>query len=299
MSNKTIIGIIMTAILTLGFLLTSCRHDPKDGIYQPKKHISNIIIGSNFSDTSAMQEWHWSDNLLRTIDFFSKPDHVLSLASTEHFFYENDRLTHIEMDKIKSEFTYDGDKLSQVVMTVLGEESMRFKLAYEKSKLSTITVSGLFDKKRQDLLAPLCRFMSQPIWLSLQHCSNMLARNTKDNDQIVIHLEWDGKNVSKAWTTGDDETLSFSFTYDKKINPFDGFFHCSFIINPYSIERPHLRNRNNVLTMTATYAENSSLAAESETYRFEYTYDGDYPTSVTYPKSLTKSSSVVERYQYE
>ena len=39
MSNKTIIGIIMTAILTLGFLLTSCRPDPKDGIYYPKKHI--------------------------------------------------------------------------------------------------------------------------------------------------------------------------------------------------------------------------------------------------------------------
>ncbi len=300
MSNKTIIGIFITAILTLGFLLTSCRPDPKDGIYQPKKHISNILIGSNFSDTSAMQEWHWSDNLLRTIDYFRHQyyNDPLVLWKTEHFFYENNRLTHIEMENIKSQFTYDGDKLSQVVVTD-GEDMIRFKLAYEKSKLTTITVSGLFDKKRQDLLAPLCRFMSQPIRLSLQHCSNMLARNTKDNEPIVIHLEWDGKNVSKAWATKDDETISFSFTYDKKINPFDGFFHYSFIINPYSIERPHLRSRDNVLTMTITYEENVSLAAESETYKFEYTYDRDYPTSVTYSEDLSKSSFVVERYQYE
>ncbi len=148
MNKKTNLGIIMAAIFTIGFTVTACRPDPKDGIYQPKKHISNIIMGLNFSDTAAMQIWYWRDNLLRSIDHHLSYGIVPSIPSntlsTERFFYENNRLTHIVLENTRSNFIYDGDNLSQVVITTDGKELMRFTLAYKKAKLSSQPLKTTF-----------------------------------------------------------------------------------------------------------------------------------------------------------
>lgn len=140
--------------------------------------------------------------------------------------------------------------------------------------------------------------MSQPMQLSMQYCCNKMAGQSKNVSQ-VINLEWDGKNVSKVFATSANHNISISFTYDNKINPFDGFFHVLYIINPYSVEHPNLSSRNNVLTMTTTQQEIGSMTSESEVHKFEYTYNGDYPTSVTYPVTFPDSYTIVERYQYE
>ena len=306
MNNKTIIGIIMTAILTLGFLLTSCRPDPKDGIYHPKKHITSIVTGSSNDDTISMEIWNWKGKSLQSIDhyrhhYYSHQDPI-HLTGTEQYYYNDDnRLSKIVFNDIVTDFAYDGSNLSTVTIKDEGYTSL-YKLGYEKSKLSTITLIDLKRcMKNDDLHASIRSLMTLPMELSLEHFLERAERHQKrgDHDTVVIHVEWKGDNVSKFWSVFEDERETVTFTYDNKTNPFCGFFHYCYIVDEFAPETFRLGCKNNVLSITGTTEEDGSLVTESEVVNFEYTYKRDYPTSVSYPNNSPHSGIAIRRYEYE
>ena len=87
--------------LVLVFMLsfTSCQ---KDGVYTPKKKISEIYYKYSSGNKTLEERWHWNGNLLEKVQYFWGGEN-----GTVFYKYEKKRLIEITDGTESYKFIYD------------------------------------------------------------------------------------------------------------------------------------------------------------------------------------------------
>lgn len=296
---KNLIKLLPIAIALL-FLATSCE---KEGVYNPKQKIAHLYATQTTTqngvtttiDKYLWQNWNWDKNLLTSIDYYM-PDG--SLWYTESYQYDNQkRLIEISSTQdSKYAITYDGKHLSHIDCFYESELGQQIDFFYDGSLLTEIKSTIFEDKgKSARLLPAVLQFIPN---LPEQAANHILAKinSTKSGNMISTYkIEWAGKNISKITEDMSSDYFSFTviseYTYDNKRNPFKNLFSTTF---------NELYNANNVVKDSSIQTYSLSDDVFHSYTEYQYTYEGDYPTSKTYLNNgNTYTIARTEYYEYK
>jgi hypothetical protein len=278
---------ILPLSLSLILGITSCK---KDGVYHPKKKISKIFSQSGGSKTLS-STWTWDKNKLSKIDYGN--------GFYRKFEYENKRMSKIlDSDGDYQKFIYDGSKISKVESYVNNTLSSSYKFEHKGNKISKVTVEEYYNYEPYDSKSIAGKMNILQFILPIEPedivALNAQEKNRKatETDTYTYTIKWKGDNIEEMVyeSITDDKvyTVTHKFTYDKKNNPFCGFF-------TYGEVDPVGNSKNNVTKTSSTTSTNDFWD-----YEFSYTYDKNYPKERT---SVYRSGSYtytyVTFYEYE
>lgn len=286
-------------------LLVSCH---KDGVYNPKKKISRIFEtetthyyyndweDSDYNSGRQLREvWTWGKKTLDRIDYY----YDNKLSYTQYFSYDKNRLVRMSSDDMYYTYKYDGKFLQQVDVysdNVLVES---FKITHQKGKWSKIEFT-LYDdvymkSGKGDRIMPLRFVLSDEICKSIKESEkkHYAKHGGKGTWSTTYTLTWEKKNVSRmVENDSDGDTYTYTYKYDKKKNPYYG----GFIEMEEFVDM--LLSENNVIQ------EDEQSEDGYYSYSYDYTYDGNWPSSRrssysrTYEWGSYSSSTLVE-YEYQ
>lgn len=278
--------LVVLSMMATMILFASCD---KDGVYNPIKKISKITytrtsIGAHGTESNTTeQNWTWNKNQLQKIVYYNREDQY---TWTEEFSYnKNGRLIRVE-DKEIEEYTtyeYEGDQLNKVVYYYNNFRECEYHFKYEGEKLSEIECwefSDYYSIKKENRSNPLAFVCSPEIANLTQKVVDDVAVATEGQPHrkmdvyiTTISLKWDGNNISRMIYTYpfSNERYEYLLTYDKKVNPFAGFFALDFDC-AYDYDYVY-KNANNIVSMTSV--------GDTWKCEYNYTYTGQYPESYT------------------
>ena len=290
---KRLISLTAT-LMVLTIFITSCQ---EDGVYNPKKKIEKIYL--SYGDDKILTEtWTWDKNLLTKVAYGA--------------------------GRIYDVYEYDGKQLSKVTAYVGDKEGYSYVFTYEKSKLlkieeilngkvyETITVEhdgkkivkmtlkfveddykNIKSVRNNKTFTTIMRnFLPQPIIDKIIESS---MRKANDYESIVEFV-YDGDNVSKITMKEDDDySISMTYTYDDKLNPFYNNLYIS-----GESDAVGAFSKNNPLTSMVTEIYRGEKFESNITY--SYVYDGKFPTEVTciykYDEDDDYEYKVIYSYEY-
>lgn len=281
--------IIIATLAAATMLIAGCK---KDGIYRPSDKLARIseyyekahqrydpetkLWRTIHKDSTARldkEKWAWDGKQLHHIDIYSQGTKTGTVA----FVYDGNRLARANFSAtgLYAEYTYDGRKLSSVVVkNKKGETEMSETFEYDGKKISTIHVTlpntQLVVYGAQALM---------PVLGDAQVTSDIAAASHKAAAskalELVLDIAWKGDNIRSVTdrTTGGTTTYS----YDDKTNPLRGLLTTLEGVGGQSNEYA-FANRNNIIA--ANYGD--------QKMSYTFTYSTDLPTS--------RSRSVVNHY---
>lgn len=285
-------------------LLVSCH---KDGVYNPKKKISRIfetetthyydgnlgVSTDNNSGRQLREVWTWGKKTLDRIDYY----YDNKLSNTQYFSYDKNRLVRVSDDDMYYTYKYDGRFLQQIDVYEDNVLEGTYKITHQKGKWSKIEVTRYdYDYKsgKGDRLMPLRFVLSDEICKSIKESEkkHYAKHGGKGTLSITYTLTWEKKNVSRMVENySDGYTCTYTYKYDKKKNPYYGGF--------IGMEEPDmLLSENNVIQ------EDEQSEDGYYSYSYDYTYDGNWPSSRrssysrTYEWGSYSRSTLVE-YEYQ
>lgn len=298
-------------------LLAGCQ---KEGKYNPKEKIANIYseYGSSseyfdgqqwqtdnqYSSGKQLSEvWTWDGKKLTQIDY---PDD--EYPETIRFSYDGSQLVEAVTDEQQIRFTYDGKLLSKAeVFYLYGGQptlAMTYTFEHDGKKISRVTLSGMgmepFNTNSKAQHSHLQKLLLANFWpqstAAQRAIKKLQACASKDNQSITIDYTWDGDNVSKLQSQQQGFSVSVSFEYDDKNNPYQGFVLSGAGMSETGVE---FCNRNNIVKETYTYMD-----GQEDTESYSYEYDGKWPTSCTYhytyqSDDYRESSFTTTYYEYK
>ena len=274
---------LFIAAMAVVCLFAACSE--KEGVYNPKKKITNIYRASeridswnsdegvvndtNIQPKTLAETWTWDGNKLKKITYWETKIDPLGKADVSdvyNFYYDGKQLSKVESDGERMLFTYDGKKLKQAeIIDIEDNKTMAtFEFVHDGKKITKINV------------------LMRDIMPTLENANDMVAAireampagGAKATTTIPIELTWDGDNVSKMNANMYGATISVDYTFDNKNNPYQnsvfGFIN--------AMEQPDgmiMFNKNNV-TKTVMKMNLVFMNRVFE-YSFTYTYDGDWP----------------------
>jgi len=287
---------LISLVLMLALGLTACQKD-KAGVYQPKKKIQQIYYSEPGSNKKPFQVWDWSGNQLSSITHFES---LMKSNWTEHFTYDNGRLSRVDNYDNNEYITYDyaDDQLKNSNYFYHNTLVCTWTVNYNDGKLSKLigTIYDGFKANRAQLtLDPLAALLPQELCQQVaQHEQQQALRSTTDEPMtLVLLLTWDDDHIHKIVAIGDDESITFNMKYDDKICPFYGFmgiledYYTNFLTGHTGF------TKNNVTRIV--YTEDDY----ADTLCFAYQYDTDkYPVLQTMYYANDPDYKVVLYYEY-
>jgi hypothetical protein len=305
MKNTTIA--LVAILLMCG--MTSCQ---KDGVYNPNKKIERLYRAYNDSYESYYDGyWHsnssetpkylraiynWDGSKLKSIDYYSRQG---GLDWTADYTYEGRKVSRID-DYKNSEymsFEYKWGKLTKVDYYYKGSLEGTCTFTHKGNKISKIDIT-FFDKKKgaslnTNFLQNTLFTVFQDNEVSKELCEQICSSNAKDGIETrTIELTWKGNNISEALITEGSYRSTLSFSYDKKRNPFYGFWALD--------EGPDVEGmpKNNIVSIRSVSSEGSDMED------YTYTYDGNWPTMKMSTSSYSgddwrSTSTYYEYYEYK
>ena len=294
--KKLCVFLVGVALLTAFY---ACKKDSL-GVYDPKMKIDKIY--NEADGRYLMEQWFWDGELLTRIDYFRKSG---NLDYSQHYFYDKNRLTRIEMEDQYSEFLYNGDMLT-TINTYDGDRKVEtYQLSYDKKKLSHISIENNMQAKRCAQWSPISLFMPVNDGMST---APLFDRNSKreqyDFSNAEVDFIWDGDNIKymKMSLQRPDsmQKLVFSYVYDESLNPMNRFF----IMNVDHLmlnDKPSYLfcSKNNPASVYRT--EEYGVYSKSKSYYYSYECYKNYPTKVYEPflNSQNKwDTLLIYSYQY-
>lgn len=290
-------------VLFVGLMLASafytCQHDSL-GVYEPKMKIDKIYDEAD--GRYLKEQWIWDGELLSRIDYFRRSG---NLDYSQHYFYDKNRLSRIEMDDQHSEFLYDGDVLT-TINTYDGDRKVEtYSLSYDKKKLSHISIENDLQAKRCALWSPISFFLPVQTESSVASpFSSDSKREQYDFSSAEVDFVWDGDNVKymKMSLQRPDsvQKLVYSYVYDESLNPMNRFF----VMN---VDHTMLNDKPSYLFCSknnpASIYRTEEYGVHSQSKSFYYSYDSykKYPTKVYEPflNEFNKwDSLLLYSYQY-
>ena len=273
--------IILLSTITVLMFCVACK---KDGVYKPKKKISKITHTEKLF--SIEENWTWDKNLLTQIQTNYSPSGV---SHAIKFSYNSKgQLTRVDSENFDGTYTlfeYDKNKLDKILEYWDNKESYEYKLKYDGKKLLEIVITefvqdaSIAPMDRQSPLAYICSpDMAQTIAENSIAMDKHIQRKAA-NLFCTISFEWAGKNISKMTCDypGNGKFV-YTYTYDDKINPFNGFLDLN-LANAYQYDYIY-KNKNNIKSMVE---EGGNWFAS-----YEYTYEDKWP--VAYTKTTTENN---------
>lgn len=285
---KKILLVALAAMVA--FTFSSCK---KDGVYNPKHKIAKVYTGwtsvQTYTDASGShtetttvdpfvsQEWNWADKTLesivnktRVVNYINNSVSYVD-SRTSYTYDDKNRITGMKYDDHAVEFAYNDDKKMSEIKTKDGAElESTVKFAYDGKLLSSIEVTNYYDYKKCE--ANLAKVLPAQIMRSIELSINSVEAKDVHTSTTTITLEWDGKNVSQTVTKSANRTVTTTYEYDGKLNPFKGMYVAYDDCDFYS--------KNNVLKASSHVAAENISADYVDEYSYEY--DGKYPTLVKY-----------------
>ena len=260
----------------------SCQ---KDGVYNPKKRVAKVYnewtttTVTTDSDGSrtvteaqnpyVAEEWTWGDKTLSSVMYKDKDGKV---TSTVNYTYDDDnRITGSSCGSEKAEYVYNDDKKLQSIKITDGPDySLTIEITYEdKVPASVKTVRSYTFKKLSAFEKSIV-----PSYICEAIEAEQMLQKTTVSSTYNTTIEWDGKNISKVVTTGENGySNTTTYEYDGNTNPFKGMYaglEGDFDV-AYSV--------NNVVKATNSRVDGSTTITSVNEYAYEY--DGKFPTKVS------------------
>ena len=294
---KRLCVFLIVAVLLAGFC--ACEKDNL-GSYNPKMKISKIY--SEEDGHYLQEQWIWDGDLLSKIDFFRKNG---DLKYTYRYFYTDDRLSRIENGDEHTEFEYDG-KLLKTISTYSGEQLVEtYDLTYDNKKLSHISIQKPSKNFSGSSFLPY--FLPDGGRSLEQYVSGQGEKAESYNfSSAEVDLHWEGDNIihtkMKLARPDSIQKLTFSYVYDDKFNPLNGFLSM-YVDHQLLNDRPQycLCSRNNALSISIT--DEYDIFSVTKSFTFSYGYYKKYPTKVysTFlnPESMREDSTLIYTYIYQ
>jgi len=292
---------LLVVAITVG-IFSSCD---KEGTYNPKQKISTISSTEEYNwedfqyKTSSVENWNWDKNLLKSIT--SKVEYSTysggNLFSsgiideyTYYYLYDGkNRLIRIEdEDKDGFDIIYDGNKISKIQY----EDLTLVEIEHNGDKVSQVKYYGIYYEDKGSGGKELAMVNSKEkqllrLFLPQNLCKIIAEKNAKriqkgeEPAYYLFKYEWKGKNVDKITAMDGSYSMTCTYTYDNKKNPFNDFIGESDGINGMvSFISPQTLSTNNVLTAVGTYSADGDV--ETETMTAKYKYEKNYPIEIIY-----------------
>ena len=295
------LGLLWLAVAMMT-LFVSCDKDDL-GVFNPKLKIARVY--SEVDMHYLQEQWSWSTDYLEKIDYYKKNGNV---DYTQTYHYDKNRLTSIEMDKMHTNFVYDGKTLTNIY-TYYGDQLMEsYALSYDKKKLSHLSVQKSLDKSfarpASDFLA--CLFpMEDPAPAACLY-SNDDSKGTYDYSAAEIDFIWEADNIKYMKMTINrpegTQKLTYTYLYDNNINPKKNFFTL-YVDNGMLDQYPQspFCSSNNVTSVYVT--DETDFQTRTHSYSYSYNYYKKYPTKMHLLKyndmSQTTDSLLLYTFQYQ
>lgn len=311
--------ILTLAILALLASISSCTKE-KEGVYSPEQKIQTVYLDIKgyqegeivyLTPKYKSEDWTWNDNSLVRIDYYELAYYygedsdttVSQLAFTQFFSYDKgDRLTKSEIlgeMNMVATYTYDGNYIETIIITEYDRPYLTYRFNRTDKKVTSIDITvnedefkkgASADKAFKQLMrANPLRFVMAPdvasrTMTATQECAKRMDKKgcTKAEMTVTLNVEWDGENISQISGTAMGETMTMTFKYDNKNNPFYGLFGIDFLLNESdaSIIPYQSMSRHNITHLTLSYVEGGEEETESADYSYTYTYNNkDFPTT--------------------
>ena len=289
--------LILSTTMLACLLLVSCN---KEGQYTPKNKIEKVYYSSS-SKSEMYQDgawntvyeanspkyleevWNWDGKLLKSISYYNPGGEV---SYTENFEYDGKRLVAISCgDDDRYVVNYEKRKMSSIDYYNGTEKELSYEFAHEGGKITKIKIieydgeKGIFHPLSFNVLRFFIPSADKESFVKLI-AGISENKNAKGAYTSEVHLEWDGKNVSKITYADGSYSSTDEYTYDNKLNPYCGLFYIE------EFEMIDVLSKNNVTQHILNFVDNGDSHHEERNY--EYTYDGKVPTmqTCTYTESI-------------
>lgn len=269
------------------------------------------------SDGRSEEIWSWNNDKLQTIDYYWGGDYD---GTSTYSYNSNGQLTRI-VCKIYEYYTYyeleyNNNRLSKIIESDEDDEQVIYTIKYNGTKISEVEAAfpyGYYMRtashSKEKHINPLKMFLPEKVCQSLNKRSSRIS--SADNVTVIMKFEWVGDNISKSEVTENGYDYEYEeyyqwqevivYKYDNKINPF-----YNRIVAYDGIESYFYKNisKNNIkyeqCTEIESWSEDGGVSWESDTwegdYSYEYTYDGEYPTSY---RRIDIGDSTTTYFEYE
>ncbi|MDR1973411.1 MAG: hypothetical protein LBQ31_01925 [Bacteroidales bacterium] len=292
--KKTIILSAITFFVLIG--ITSCT---KEGVFNPEKKLSKTCYQSDNMDEKKIAEvYTWSGKLLT--DIRDRDGYIIQ----EYEYNNKKQLVKIRFSSDEYiEFSYKNSKLKSATVNFYGKVFAKVDYVHSENKITEATVyvpqNEFNGAPKQDKMTKaflslgFSEKMTKKLLSQLANVSLQKTSSSKDDfiRYIIISFEWDEKNISKqifkyadeikgklSWENAEGFRLETSYSYDKKQNPYYGFF--GFIGDAYLFEVRTL-SYNNITSQKETYF-NYDVIDDEYIYNYNYEYEDDFPVKRTH-----------------
>ena len=289
-----------------------------EGVYQPAKKISRVIINSqtNVTTSSGTQVYNWEDNNLKSISENNtivtnvNGNHVENSESTFTYTYSDNRLVRIDIlyagyNSYIADYNgyiecqYDGNKISIANAFLNGKLSATYTYTYTNNYITKIEELILSDKHGV-VEKDLYRIQGVPGMDLTKILRDASPKHyPKAGSKNTFILTWNNGNVTRVEATNDEDPnmwCTVEAEYDTYNNPHYGFFWA--VIAEAGVVGSSTGGSINGLGGSFCNYSKNNLKRVTITYplyvmvgQFAYTYEGTYPK--TYTSTITTSTSGV------
>ena len=298
------------AALAILCLMSACSE--KEGVYSPKKKIAKVYQASTyiyenydevsdswFYDTNSSpktlaEDWTWDGNKLSKITFYETGS-VVSKGEVSDMFtftYDGKQVTRIEGYDQYMTISYDGSKLKQVQIFDKEDNDLdgTLEFVHDGKKITKINVTiNDEDLVKSPSAMNLQKVLFRGILPTIDQADRVVAamdkvvksNGTKAQRTIPVELTWTGDNVTGISMNQMGMTMSGTYVFDNKNNPYQNFLFS--IIGMMEDGSMIVFNKNNVTkaVMKTQMPFMGQTLTETEEYNYSYTYDGNWPITRT------------------
>ena len=264
-NKKSVFFLFGMIILAVFASCTKENEEIQDTEYNPGKKIQKVYKTYSTNDEKQLIEvWHWNQNRLESIDYYSQQPKGDENPSVEKFTYEDDRVVRIDIDNANNPnythytlFNYENNVLESV-----NEYEIRTYVDNFWGIQITDTTKSTYILSYQD------EKLSQVVY-------DRSHKKAQPDDKIspeVFHLIWEGDNLIEI---NDGKSPMYLFEYDNNTNPMYGRLNVSYFSvlmgNWTDCYNPFISKNNCTQVMEDMHKDG--------TYSIGYLYDEDgYPT---------------------
>ena len=298
------------AALAILCLMSACSE--KEGVYSPKKKIAKVyqastyiygfheeVTGEWFYDTNSSpktlaEDWTWDGSKLSKITIY-ETGNVISkgeVADIINFTYDGKQVTRIEGYDQYMTISYDGSKLKQVQIFDKEDNELEgaMEFVHDGKKITKINVTiNDEDLVKSPSAMNLQKVLFRGILPTIDQADRVVAamdkvvksNGAKAQRTIPVELTWTGDNVTGISMNQMGMTMSGTYVFDNKNNPYQNFLFG--IIGTMEDGSMIIFNKNNVTkaVMKTQMSFMGQTLTESEEYNYSYTYDGSWPLTRT------------------
>jgi hypothetical protein len=298
------------AALAILCLMSACSE--KEGVYSPKKKIAKVyqastyiygfheeLSGEWFYDTNSSpktlaEDWTWDGSKLSKITIY-ETGNVISkgeVADIINFTYDGKQATRIEGYDQYMTISYDGSKLKQVQIFDKEDNELEgaMEFVHDGKKITKINVTiNDEDLVKSPSAMNLQKVLFRGILPTIDQADRVVAamdkvvksNGAKAQRTIPVELTWTGDNVTGISMNQMGMTISGTYVFDNKNNPYQNFLFG--IIGTMEDGSMIIFNKNNVTkaVMKTQMSFMGQTLTESEEYNYSYTYDGSWPLTRT------------------